>query len=52
MMFDVSNDQIAERLGISLATGKTHVSHILQKLDLKRREELQSLPGAQARRGG
>jgi DNA-binding NarL/FixJ family response regulator len=50
IMFDMSNDQIAEQLGISLATVKTHVSHILQKLDLKRREELQSLPGAQARR--
>ena len=50
LMFDMSNDEIAEQLGISLATVKTHVSHILQKLDLKRREELQSHPGVQVRR--
>lgn len=50
IMLGKSNDQIAEQLGISLATVKTHVSHILQKLDLKRREELQSHPGVPTRR--
>jgi len=45
IMLGMSNDQIAEQLNISLSTVKTHVSHILQKLDLKRREELQSHPG-------
>ena len=50
IMLGMSNDQLADQLGISLATVKTHVSHILQKLDLKRREELQSHPGVQVRR--
>jgi len=50
IMLGMSNDQLADQLGISLATVKTHVSHILQKLDLKRREELQSHPGVQSRR--
>lgn len=34
-----SNAEIGELLHIKLATVKTHVSHILQKLDVKRRSE-------------
>jgi DNA-binding NarL/FixJ family response regulator len=51
LMQDMTNEQIAAELGISLATVKTHVSHILQKLELKRREELQGHPGVQVHRG-
>ncbi|MDD3164610.1 MAG: LuxR C-terminal-related transcriptional regulator [Oscillospiraceae bacterium] len=34
-----SNQEIGDILGIKLATVKTHVNHILQKLDVKRRSE-------------
>jgi len=36
---DVSNQQIASRLSISLSTVKTHVHHILEKLDVKDRSQ-------------
>ncbi len=36
---DKSNAEIGEILGIKLATVKSHVSHILQKLGVKRRSE-------------
>jgi len=36
---DVSNQQIAERLTISLGTVKTHVHHILEKLNAKDRSQ-------------
>lgn len=36
---NLSNQEIGEILGIKLATVKTHVSRILQKLDVKRRSE-------------
>lgn len=36
---ELSNQEIAETLGIKLATVKTHVSHILQKLGVNRRSE-------------
>ncbi len=36
---NMSNQEIGEVLGIKLATVKTHVSHILQKLEVKRRSE-------------
>ena len=36
---DKSNAEIGELLGIRLPTVKTHVSHILQKLDVSRRSE-------------
>ena len=36
---DVSNQQIAEMLTISLSTVKTHVHHILEKLDAKDRSQ-------------
>jgi LuxR family maltose regulon positive regulatory protein len=36
---DVSNQQIASRLTISLSTVKTHVHHILEKLDVKDRSQ-------------
>lgn len=50
---DKSDAEIGELLGIRLPTVKTHVSHILQKLDVSRRSEairaaqrLHLLPGA------
>lgn len=36
---DLSNQEIGEILGIKLATVKTHVSHVLQKLGVSRRSE-------------
>ncbi|MCI2056648.1 MAG: LuxR C-terminal-related transcriptional regulator [Oscillibacter sp.] len=36
---DLSNQEIADTLGVKLATVKTHVNHILQKLNVKRRSE-------------
>lgn len=36
---DKSNAEIAEIMNIKLSTVKTHVSHILTKLDVKRRSE-------------
>jgi LuxR family maltose regulon positive regulatory protein len=36
---ELSNQEIAETLGIKIATVKTHVSHILQKLGVNRRSE-------------
>ncbi len=36
---DRSNQEIADILGIQLSTVKTHVSHILRKLQIKRRSE-------------
>lgn len=36
---NLSNSEIGEMLGIGLATVKTHVSHILQKLGVSRRSE-------------
>ncbi len=40
--FNRSNQEIADTLGIKLATVKTHINHILQKLDVKRRSEAKS----------
>jgi LuxR family maltose regulon positive regulatory protein len=40
---DLSNQEIADILGISLATVKTHVSHILQKLGVGRRAEAKAM---------
>ena len=36
---DKSNAQIAQIMNIKLPTVKTHVSHVLEKLDVKRRSE-------------
>lgn len=36
---DLSNQEIADTLGVKLPTVKTHVNHILQKLNVKRRSE-------------
>jgi DNA-binding NarL/FixJ family response regulator len=38
-----TNREIAERIVISEATARNHVSHILEKLDLKRRGEAAAL---------
>lgn len=40
---DKSNSEIGEILGISLATVKSHVSHILQKLGVSRRSEAKTV---------
>ena len=40
---DKSNAEIGAILGIRLATVKTHVSHILQKLGVKRRSEAKTM---------
>lgn len=40
---DKSNSQIGEILGIQLATVKSHVSHILQKLGVSRRSEAKTV---------
>lgn len=37
--FNRSNQEIADTLGIKLATVKTHINHILQKLGVRRRSE-------------
>lgn len=37
--FNRSNQEIADTLGIKLATVKTHINHILQKPGVKRRGE-------------
>jgi len=39
-MDGLSNAEIGQRLGIEEKTVKTHVSHILQKLDLSSRYQL------------
>ena len=36
---DKSNAEIAQIMNIKLSTVKTHVSHVLEKLDVKRRSE-------------
>jgi len=36
----LSNKQIAEKLGVSEGTARTHVRHILRKLHLKSRSKL------------
>lgn len=36
----LSNKEIAHRLGIEVATAKTHIHHILEKLHLRRRIEI------------
>ena len=38
-----SNQEIADILGVKLATVKTHVGHILQKLGVKRRSEAKEM---------
>ena len=38
-----SNQEIADILGVKLATVKTHVVHILQKLGVKRRSEAKEM---------
>ena len=40
---DKSNAEIAEIMNIKLSTVKTHVSHILTKLDVKRRSEAKTI---------
>lgn len=40
---DKSNAQIAQMMNIKLPTVKTHVSHILNKLDVKRRSEAKTV---------
>ena len=40
---DKSNSEIGEILGIRLATVKSHVSHILQKLGASRRSEAKTI---------
>ena len=40
---DKSNSEICEILNVQLATVKSHVSHILQKLGVKRRSEAKSV---------
>ena len=40
---DMSNREIGDTLGISLATVKTHMSHILQKLGVNRRSEAKAM---------
>lgn len=42
MCADKSNNEIGEILGIKLSTVKSHVSHILQKLGVKKRAEAKS----------
>jgi ATP/maltotriose-dependent transcriptional regulator MalT len=37
---DVSNQYIAEKLNISLGTVKTHVHHIIEKLEVKNRRQV------------
>lgn len=39
LVHNMSNQEICDILGIKLATAKTHVSHILQKLEVSRRSE-------------
>ena len=39
---DKSNAEIGELLDIKLATVKTHVSHVLQKLGVNRRSEVKT----------
>jgi DNA-binding NarL/FixJ family response regulator len=36
----LTNTEIAERLVVSIFTAKTHVSHILTKLDVRDRSQL------------
>lgn len=40
---DMSNQEICQILGIKLATVKTHVSHIFQKLGVNRRNEVKAV---------
>lgn len=40
---DKSNAEIGEIMNIKLSTVKTHVSHILSKLDVSRRSEAKSV---------
>lgn len=40
---NMSNKEIADMLGVKLATVKTHVVHILQKLGVKRRSEAKEM---------
>jgi two-component system, NarL family, nitrate/nitrite response regulator NarL len=41
----LSNKEIARRLGIEVATAKTHIHHILEKLHLRRRIEIAARRG-------
>ena len=43
MCADKSNAEIGEILDIKLATVKSHVSHILQKLGVKKRSEAKTV---------
>lgn len=47
---DLSNREIAERLGVSLDTAKAHVSALLSRLNLERREEIAAWYGRRNRR--
>lgn len=48
----LTNRSIATRLGISVTTVKTHVSHIFRKLDVKRRPVKVPLPNSNSTKGG
>ena len=48
----LSNGEIAQELYISETTVKTHVTHILQKLNLRDRVQASCLPTRRDLRGG
>ena len=47
---DLSNREIADRLGVTLDTAKAHVSALLSRLNLERREEIAAWYGRRNRR--
>jgi DNA-binding CsgD family transcriptional regulator len=42
-LVNLSNQEIAERLSISLKTAKSHVTHIMEKLGVTSRQEIRSI---------